>query len=261
MNPEPDDQQSFNRLMLSQHSGGNRDDNKNYKDVPAEADPDRGLKVGFSKFAGVIFDALTAAITALQTALVTILTTIASNISSAATTVSTAISNLSSALVTAINNFSTALTTALGLISTALGTINTTIGGITTALAGIATIATESTALRKQGQNDFIAAGAFAGGAVADLSSALAGNYNNCRAIITNGDTTAPQVATVVHLAGGGATAAYHLGDATGGTALGYPLQPGESRVINIGRMKTSDKLRGCASSTAVKWALYGAAE
>lgn len=125
----------------------------------------------------------------------------------------------------------------------------------------LATIATELTAIRKQGQNDFISAGSFAAGAVADLSSALAANYNNCKAIITNGDTTNPQVATVVHLAGGGLTAVYYMGDATGGTALGSPLQPGESRIIDLGRMKTSDKLRGCASSTAVKWALRGAAE
>lgn len=262
MNPEPaDDQQSLTRLLLSQHTGGNRDDNKNYKDVPAEADPDRGLKVGFSKFASVIFDALTAAITALQTALVTILTTIATNISSAATTISTALSNLSSALVTAINNFSTAMTTAIGLVSTALGTINTTIGGVTTALAGIATIATEATAIRKYTQVNYIEAGVFATGAVANLSAALAANYNNCEVVVTNGDTTNPQVVTVVHLANGGATSTYLLGDSTGGTALGFPLQPGESKTIPIRRMKTSDRLKGCASSANVTWILRGATE
>lgn len=272
MNPEPDDQKDLNHLMLTQYRGGNRDDNKNYQGVPAEADADRGLKIGFSKFAGVIFDAVvaviatvTTAITALQTALVTILTTIATNISSAATTVSTAISNLSSALVTAINNFSTAMTTAIGLVSTALGTINTTIGGITTALAGVATIATESTAIRKQALVKLIAAGQFGNAGETDLNSTAASPwvalaaYDNCYIEIVNADSAAGSV-TLIHGAAGNTIPAWHLGIDAGTGGEGFPIQAGERIRVDIGTIEASDRLNGKALTTNVRWALYGAA-
>lgn len=249
MNPEPDDQKDLNHLMLTQYRGGNRDDNKNYQGVPAEADADRGLKIGFSKFAGVIFDAVIAAITALQNALVTILTTIATNISSAATTVSTAISNLSSALVTAINNFSTAMSTAIGLVSTALGTINTTIGGITTALAGVATIATELTAIRKQGQGRRITAGDFATGAGTTVT--LGAAYNKINIKVCNRDTAVGDV-EIQHTDSGGTVITYLEDNPSfpASTALEY----------NIVGAASGEKLVFIGPST-MKFGVYGSTE
>lgn len=129
------------------------------------------------------------------------------------------------------------------------------------------TVATEQTAIRKQGQLDLIAAGSFGAVAMADLNSTLAtpyvaaANYNNCYVVIVNGDYATAQMVTLSHLGLGGTVEAWRLGDGTGVSTVGAQIQPGEERIIKIGRMKTSDKLRGKASTTAVRWALYGAQE
>lgn len=129
------------------------------------------------------------------------------------------------------------------------------------------TIATEQTAIRKYGQVDLIASGSFATGAMADLNSTAASpyvaaaNYSKCYVVIVNGDYTAAGLVTLSHLGLGGTVEAWRIGDSTGVDSVGAQIQPGEERIIEIGRVKTSDKLRGKASTGNVRWALYGASE
>lgn len=135
--------------------------------------------------------------------------------------------------------------------TTLFGLIVTAINAVATALAGISTIATEQTAIRKQGQVRALFGIAFTiTGTVTTLFTA-AQAYNSVVVTITNI---------------GGAAYTFTLQHVSGSIVRKlagplYSLSPGDTTEITIGGMASGDFIRGDATNVAIWLSVKGAAE